>query len=357
MLHVAVAMVSLAACLLSPPAAAAAAAGDPPRALAERGRATLLAQAAPGAKPQQRTLRVAYLSSLSFSPLFLAIEKGYFQAESLALDMQVVQSASDAIAFLGIGQMDLAVGNISDTLFNAIERGVDVKIVASMSYTQKDAAAQSPTPIFAAKALWDAGAVKTMADFKGRKIALNTRGGIVEYQVAQSLRRVGLSIKDVEIISIPFPDMPVALTKGAVDGAIMPEPIATAARQRGIGVVVDPNPAPGVLVTVALFGKNLLAAPEAPVATSVLRALRRAANELQSPEAIMSADNVKIWSKYTKLPAETIAQTRPYVFARDLELDVANLVDQQRFLVEGGRVARQHPVERVVDSRYVVRTR
>ena len=250
--------------------------------------------------------------------------------------------------------MDIAFGNISDTLFNAINRGVDVKIVSSMSYTPKDPNALSATPIFGAKSLWDSGAVKSMAALKGRKVALNARGGIVEFQVAQSLRRVGRSIKDVDIITMPFPDMPIALANASVDAAIMPEPIATAARERGVGVVLDPNPAPGVLVTVVMFGKNLLAPAEASVANGVLRALRRAANELQSPEAIMSNDNVAIWAKYTKLPAATVAKTKPYVFARDLQLSVKSVMEQQEFLIENARVSGKLPLERLIDARFVV---
>jgi len=320
--------------------------------------AAFSAHAAAASPPDKaRKLRGAYVVSLSFSPLFLAIDKGYFQAENIDMEIQVVQSAADVVAFLGIGQMDIAFGNISDTFFNAINRGVDVKIVGGLSYTPKERGILSPTPIFARKALADSGAVKTMADLKGRKIALNARGGIVEYQVSQSLRRYGLSIKDVEIVTIPFPDMPIALAKGAVDGAIMPEPIATAVRARNIGVVLDPNPAPGIVVTTVMFGKNLLAPAEASVANAVLRALRRAANELQSPQAIMSRENIQIWSKYTKLPAETVAKTVPYVFARDLALDVDNLLDQQKFLADGGRIPGQLPAERLTDSRFVTRMR
>jgi ABC-type nitrate/sulfonate/bicarbonate transport system substrate-binding protein len=149
--------------------------------------------------------------------------------------------------------------------------------------------------------------------------------------------------------------MPIALSKGAVDGAIMPEPIATAARARGVGVVVDPNPAPGVVITTVMLGKNLLAPGEAALANAVLRALRRAANELQSAQAIMSKENIQIWSKYTKIPADIVAKTIPYVFARDLALDVNNLLDQQKFLAESGRIQRQLPAERVIEERFVIR--
>jgi len=156
-------------------------------------------------------------------------------------------------------------------------------------------------------------------------------------------------------VTMPFPDMIVALANGAVDAAIMPEPISTAARERGVAVVLDRNPVPGALATVLLFGKNLLTGSDTSAANALLRALRRAANELHSPESIMSPGNLQIWSKHTKMPAETIRKTMPYVFARDLALDVASLLDQQKYLSNIGRISRQFPVERLLDSRFVVR--
>lgn len=312
--------------------------------------------AVPAAHAQARTVKVAYVPSLSGSALFIAIEKGYFKAENLAAEMLVVQSASDAVAFLGIGQVDLASGNVGDTLFNAVNRGVDVRLVAGMSYYPRDPAVLSPAPVFVRKALVDSGAVKSVADLKGRKIALNARGGIVEYLFAQRLKREKLSIADATVEILAFPDMTIALANGVIDAAILPEPITTAARERGVGVVLDRNPVPGTLAQALLFGKNLLAEGEAPLAQAVLRALRRAANELQSPEAIMAEANLQIYSKYTKVPVDTLRKTAPYFFARDLALDVGNLMDQQRYLTEAGRVAKALPAERLVDSRFAIRT-
>jgi len=301
-----------------------------------------------------RTLHAAYVTSLSFSPVFLAIEKGYFKGENLNVELQVMQSAADATAFLGLGQIDIAFGNISDTFFNAISRGVEVKIVSGMSYSPKDPKMLSPNPVFGAKSLWDSGAVRSVAALEGKKVALNARGGIVDFELGQSLKRIGKSIKGVDIVTMPFPDMPITLANASVAGAIMPEPIATVARERGVGVVLDPNPAPGALVTVVMFGKNLLAPTEAQAANGVLRALRRAANELQSPDAIMSPEKVAIWSKYTKIPAATVAKTTPYIFGHDLQLSVPSLMEQQDFLVETGRLSAKLPVERLIDSRFVI---
>ena len=45
----------------------------------------------------------------------------------------------------------------------------------------------------------------------------------------QVLRRDGLTIKDVQVKIMPFPDMVPALESGAVDAAILTEPFPTLA--------------------------------------------------------------------------------------------------------------------------------
>src|SRR5947209_7940495 len=53
---------------------------------------------APG---QRITLKVAYVPVLAFAPLYRAVSKGYFSPAGIDIDLTVVQSASDVVAFLG----------------------------------------------------------------------------------------------------------------------------------------------------------------------------------------------------------------------------------------------------------------
>src|SRR5262249_36557676 len=151
-----------------------------------------------------------------------------------------------------------AFGNIGAPLFNAIERNIDVKVVAGMSYYPADPSALSPAPILVRKALADGGDVKSQADLKGRKVAFNARAGLIEYLMAGSIRKAGLSVSDLNVVTIAFTDMAIALSTGAVDAAIAPEPMSTAVRERNIGAVLVPNPVPGAMATAVMFGKNLL---------------------------------------------------------------------------------------------------
>lgn len=296
-----------------------------------------------GTKPRE-VLKVAYVTSLSFSPLFSAIEKGYLAEEGIDVDLTVVTSGSDVVAFLGNGQVDAAFSNIGVPLFNASQRNIDVKIVGGVSYYPPDPNTLSASPITVRKDLADSGAVKSTKDLKGRKVALNVRGGVVEYLLDGALRSAGMTLKDVEIVTMPFPDMPAALKNGVVDAALMPEPTATVAREQGMGVVLVKNPVPDSLATILMYGANLLKPERQSTAVAFLRAVRKAANELQAPDQIMSEAHLPVWSKYTKVPEETIRKTAPYIFSKDLAVNVKSLMDQQRQLIEAGHLKLAQPV-------------
>ena len=299
-------------------------------------------------------LRAAYLKSLSFSPLYLALEKKYFEAEGVEIELDIVQSASDVVAFLGLGKLDLAFGNIGAPLFNAGERGIDVKIVAAMSYYPADRATLSPAPVLARKSLVESGVVKSLADLRGRKIAFNTRGGVIEYLVGGAARRAGMAISDFDVVTMGFPNMAPALANGAIDAAVLPEPLATAAREQSIAAVLDPNPLPGALATVLMFGPSLLDSAGSDRAARVLRALRRAAAELSSPAAIMSAENAPVWAKHTELPAALVAKTAPYVFDPRLGVSMSDLARQQDFLRESGQIPGTLPLDKILDRRLAI---
>ncbi len=86
--------------------------------------------------------------------------------------------------------------------------------------------------------------LKTVADLKGKKVALN-KGSNVHYLLVKALEKAGLSYSDIEVSFLPPADARAAFEKGAVDAWVIWEPFlaaaeaATGARQlaNGSGVV------------------------------------------------------------------------------------------------------------------------
>lgn len=125
--------------------------------------------------------------------------------------------ASDATfkAYEG-GQVDAATASANAAIV-AASKGLDFKIVASLSLESKDG---SFTP-YAVKA---DSPIKTIADLKGKTVGINGYRTSIELWARAALIKGGLNPdRDVNWAVIPFPAMPEAVRTGKVDIAGMPE--------------------------------------------------------------------------------------------------------------------------------------
>ncbi|KQV86269.1 ABC transporter substrate-binding protein [Massilia sp. Root351] len=80
---------------------------------------------------------------------------------------------------------------------------------------------------------------RSLADLKGKKIALN-KGSNVHYLLVKALERAGLAYKDVEVVFLPPADARAAFERGSVDAWAIWDPfLAAAEKQLGARVLVD----------------------------------------------------------------------------------------------------------------------
>ena len=104
---------------------------------------------------------------------FIADKKGYFRDEGLAVNFTNFDTASKMVAPLGTGQLDIGGGAPSVGLYNAIVRGIDIKIVADKGATPPGHGFQ---PLMIRSDLIASGRFKTLKDLKGLKIAISGPG-------------------------------------------------------------------------------------------------------------------------------------------------------------------------------------
>lgn len=77
--------------------------------------------------------------------------------------------------------------------------------------------------------------VNSVRDLKGKRVAIPHRMSVHNILLSQALKKEGLSLKDVEWIELPPPDMPAALARGDIKAFIVAEPFGTKAIQAGFG--------------------------------------------------------------------------------------------------------------------------
>jgi len=164
-------------------------------------------------------LAVGTIGASSDSPFFIADKRGYFKDEGLTVKFIRFDSAAKAMAPLGTGELAVASGATSAALYNAVKRGVPLKIVADKAKNPPGFGFES---LLVRKDL--EGKIKTLADFKGRKIAISAAGNSEDFLVDYALRKAGLTIHDVEPVYLGFPQHIAAFTNGGIDVSLTVEP-------------------------------------------------------------------------------------------------------------------------------------
>jgi NitT/TauT family transport system substrate-binding protein len=290
--------------------------------------------AAPTAAPPTSTARreplhldVGYVPSLVYAPLYVAYEKGYFRERGL--DLTLEPGGGSPTAQVGAGNLQLAGIGLDAAYLNSRARGIDIRFVLPVSSV--DATNASSTPLVVRKELADSGAVRGVADLRGRKVAqLGSAVGITYYLLALALETGGLDISDVDLVrGLNFPDMPQALAQGAIDAALLAEPFVTLSEDRGIVAILSDRHDVGVqvngMVVSAGFAREH---PDAVVdfAVAYLRAVRDLYGDGRN-----TPEHLAIVEQYTRVPAATVRRTRPSYTDPNGEFLLDSLMAQQRF--------------------------
>lgn len=192
----------------------------------------------PTAAPKPVTVKFGASSSASDGGIYVAIEKGYFKEQGIDLQYVNFQSAAMTIAPLSSGELDASGGAISTALLNAIDRGVALRIGGGKGSSVKGF---EFSQVVVRKDLIDTGQVTGIKDLKGKKIAVGSLQSGPEATVAYLLKQGGLTIKDVDLVAMGYPDMVAALANKGIDLAQLIEPNVNAAVEKGVALRWPPG--------------------------------------------------------------------------------------------------------------------
>ena len=239
----------------------------------------LLAVGTPFATSAAELVRVSVgiTNSASDVSLFVAHKRGYFREEGLDVSFTSFPSAARMIAPMASGDLDVATGALSAALFNAVARGIDVRIVADKNSTPPGRGTQ---PLLVRKDHVDSGRYKGLADLKGMRIAVSAPGTSAMATTSMALSMGGLTFADVDLVALGFPEHVAALANGAVDASFTVEPSASAAVRQGSAVRImgDDEISPGHQLSVTMFS-GAFAKRKADEPRRFLRALLRGARD------------------------------------------------------------------------------
>jgi NitT/TauT family transport system substrate-binding protein len=185
-----------------------------------------LAQA-PAGPPTKVSVSILYITA--DVGIFFGIEKGYYREQGLELELQRMTSAADAVALLATDKLDVGSGSATPGLFNALKRGLPIQIVTEKSSVRPigpDLQNSGSGSLMVRTDLKESGQIKTMADLKGKRIAVNNLQSTTLNYVMRGISQGGLGKDDVTFVEMPFNQFVPALEKKAVDAVMAYPPLA-----------------------------------------------------------------------------------------------------------------------------------
>ncbi|MDA8301667.1 MAG: ABC transporter substrate-binding protein [Actinomycetota bacterium] len=295
------------------------------------------------AKAGSKTVTVAYVPLPLFEPIFIAMHNGYFAQRGINVKLTVVASGQSATVLAATNKVQVVLGGFSAGLFNAVHQGLDFKVVGSMA---EEAPGTAANGLVVAKKLKASRKLTNPGDLKGMKIAVDGGAGSTgAYLTALALAPYHVTLSQVTLVNLNFPEMQSALSTGAVAAAYMSTPFLGAALSSGAGVLLAGAPV-HVAVTGVIYGGPFARSPEAQ---PFFDALAEAAKHLQG-KAANSHANLEIVAKATGEKLSLLEAEPPNVFSPDLAPPVATLSHMQSVFLANHNLTYSSPIP---SSRYV----
>jgi NitT/TauT family transport system substrate-binding protein len=241
--------------------------------------------ASPQAKYVVRFGVVGVPSATYYAPLVVAQQKGFFDREGVQINQVVIGPDDNLVRAVAAGALDLGIPELSIAI-NGNAHGAPVKAIASLTD-------RYPYDLFARPG------IKSYAELQGKTIAHWTIAPEVSVALIRRLMSGGgLKEGDYNLIAGGAqPARYAALSRGAVDAAILTAPFNLLARQNGFTVLGGLYDIPAVFAGVIDNTKWAAGHGDAVVATlkALILGFRYTANPANKAEVVkMLADLGKV---------------------------------------------------------------
>jgi len=283
---------------------------------------------------------VAYVPIMKFAALYVAEERGIFDSYGLNVNIESVQSGTEAIAFLTEGQIDVGGIAIVTSLWNGWNEGLDIRIIAPGAL---EPLVDSPTKFLVRADLMENGTVSSVADLAGMTVGVaGGPGSGGEYLVSKALERGGLTIRDVELTQIGNADMPAAFENSSIAAGLLGSPFADQAIEAGNAGALETDLTPG-LMTVAFVGSGNFVTNRPEVAQRFVLALMEATRMMQGDD-YLSDENIAAYLTYVNSTEEALRAGSPVIYDPNMVIPLDGLADVERVHRENGRTNYEDPI-------------
>lgn len=143
---------------------------------------------------------------IGYTPIYIAQEKGFYQEFGLALNLQVFNSGSEAIAAFGAGRTD-GLSLVPSEAVTLAANGKDYRVIYVVDTSN------------GGDGILARNSIASIADFRGKQIAVE-QGGVSHFFLLEVMTDAGLQESDVTLVNLAPDAAAAAYQAGRVDVAV-----------------------------------------------------------------------------------------------------------------------------------------
>lgn len=181
-----------------------------------------------------QTVPVGTLPIANAAPMYLGMEQGFFEEEGIEIEPVVGEGGSQLITQMVADETKFAFIGYTPAIV-ARSQGLPVKLVSNA-----DNGGTSEENAWQVVVVGGDSPIREPQDLAGQTIAVNALRGVAEVAIKAALEQEGVDPDSVELLEVPFPEMPAALEEGRVDAIYATEPFVTPVLQEGGRIPLAP---------------------------------------------------------------------------------------------------------------------
>ncbi|GLB69497.1 ABC transporter substrate-binding protein [Arthrobacter mangrovi] len=244
-------------------------------------------------------ITVATAPVADYAPLYLGVEKGFFEDQGLSVEFASGRVGTETITAVLSGSTDFA-GVAVPPLLVAQGQKLDVSVV-SPSSVAPEASHDSSVQLL----VDPSSGISSEKDLEGKTVAVNALKAQLELMTRWHLESAGIDAESTKFVEVPFAEMPAALERGDVDAIAAVEPFLSTALEEGATSIAEVDRAlpPGAPIT-AFFTSDRMAKSDPEVVQKFSAAMTQSLEYAsQNPDEVRD-----VISEYSEVPPEVSAK-------------------------------------------------
>ena len=295
------------------------------------------------------TVKVGALRLSNTAPLFIGMDKGFFETEGIKVEPVWFKAAQPIVVALATGDIDVGATGLTAGLYNSIAQGMKISIVADKG---REWPGYKLTALLVDTEQWKAG-VRDLKDLKGKRIGITQIGSTFHYMLGNILEKRGMTLNDVKVVPLGgLASMRDALITHQIESVFLNQPFVTAMEKNGTGNVLlwvgDHLP---YQIAAIFYGEKLT--KNRGAALSFMKGYIRSCryyydHALSKKEGAPYQEILDLISKYTEEKPDVIALALPYN-DRNGELHAEDIQKQLDWYHRNGMVSKKSSSSEMVD--------